>query len=425
VNDSASLYWIILFLVASAFFSASETALFSINKIQQKKLENSERKGDRRIIKVLSKPRFLLITILLGNTLVNISISSFATVYSLYLKKFYGVHLSDSTIIIIQIVITTIIILLLGEIVPKLIAWAKAYPVARAVTIPLQVIGFIFWPVLKLLEIFSKLLSSKKSLETSDEITSEEFHTLIHSQNTMHNLEEHEKKILAGLFRLPKAEIREIIIPRVQVTAIEESQDLDDLKKLIVETGYSRIPVFRGSVDDIVGVIYAKDILIQPDKSSIRDLMRTAWFVTENMKIQTLLNQFKSRKTQIAIVVDEYGGTSGIITLEDIMEELVGEIQDEYDEDEVPSLERIDNCTMIVNGMYGIRELNNELGLEINPEEFDNIADFLLEHFNHVPKDNEKLIYDDKVEFVILESSRNRINKIKATLLDQQIDEHS
>jgi putative hemolysin len=190
------------------------------------------------------------------------------------------------------------------------------------------------------------------------------------------------------------------------------------LKETIIESGYSRIPVFKNTIDDIIGVVYAKDILLHPEAVSIAELMRPAWFVTENMKIQTLLNQFKSKKTQIAIVVDEYGGTSGIITLEDIMEELVGEIQDEYDEDEIPAKERIDENTLIVSGMYSIRELNNELYLDIDPERYDNMADFLLEYFNRVPKNNEKLVYEDKVEFEIIDSSKKRINKIKITKLD-------
>lgn len=413
VNDNSSLYWIFLFLLASAFFSASETALFSLNKLQQKKLENSDKKSDKRILKMLTKPRFLLITILLGNTLVNISISSFATVYALYLKQHFNIMLNNSTIITIQILVTTIVILILGEIVPKLIAWARAYALAKIVSIPLQIMGFVLWPLLKLLEIFSQILSKQKKGSKEEEITTEEFNTLIQSQNTMHNLEEHEKKILAGLFRLPKAEIREIIIPRVHLVAVEEFQSLGELKQLIIDSGYSRIPVFHNTIDDIVGVAYAKDILLHPEIETISQLMRPAWFVTENMKIQTLLNQFKSKKTQIAIVVDEYGGTSGIITLEDIMEELVGEIQDEYDEDELPSFERIDDKTFIVNGMWSIRELNHEMNLELDTDKYDNIADFLLEYFNRVPKINEKLRYEDQVEFTILDSTKKRINKIK------------
>ena len=417
MSDNSSLLWIGLFLLASAFFSGSETALFSLSKLQQKKLENTGKKSDKRILRLLKKPRFLLITILLGNTLVNISISSFATVYSLYLKEHFGVNLSDSTIITIQIIVTTTVILILGEIVPKLIAWAKAHYIARVVTIPLQVIGYILWPFLKILEMFSIMLSKQKKLTDEDEITTEEFQTLIHSHNTMHSLEEHEKRILTGLFKLPKAEIREIIIPRVQITAIEETQSLDDLKALIIESGYSRIPVYRNTIDDIIGVAYAKDILLHAEKKSITDLMRPAWFVTENMKIQTLLNQFKSSKTQIAIVVDEYGGTCGIITLEDIMEELVGEIQDEYDEDDTPSIQRNEDGSFLISGMFGIRELNHELNIELDPDKYDNIADYLLEYFNRVPKINEKLIYQDKIEFCITDSSKKRINKIKVTAI--------
>ena len=387
--------------------------MFSINKLQQKKLENSNKKSDRRILKMLTKPRFLLITILLGNTLVNITISSFATVYSLNLKEQFGIMLSNSALITIQIIVTTIVILILGEIVPKLIALARAYQLARFVSLPLQIMGIILYPLLKLLEIFSRIISRQKALSIEDEITTEEFHTLIQSQNTMHNLEEHEKKILAGLFRLPKAEIREIIVPRVQIMAIEASQSMDELKQLIIESGYSRIPVFRNTIDDVVGVAYAKDILLHPEIETITKLMRPAWFVTENMKVQTLLNQFKIKKTQIAVVVDEYGGTSGIITLEDIMEELVGEIQDEYDEDEIPSFQRADEQTIIVGGNWSIRDLNHEMNLELDPELYDNLADFLLEHFNRVPAINETLVHEDKVEFTILDSDEKRINKIK------------
>jgi CBS domain containing-hemolysin-like protein len=413
VINNTSLYWIGLFLIASGFFSASETALFSINKLQQKKLENTGSKADKRILKVLSKPRFLLITILLGNTLVNISISSFAAMYALYIKEHYGIMISDSAVITIQIFVTTTIILILGEIIPKLIAWAKSYNVAKIVTLPLQIMGYILWPILKPLELLSKLLSKAKADDDKDILTTDEFHTLIQSQNSIHPLEEHEKKILTGLFRLPKAEIREIIIPRVQITAIEESKSIDELKAMIVESGYSRIPVFKDSIDEVVGVVYAKDILLKPAVSNLTELMRPPWFVTENMKIQTLLNQFKSKKTQIAIVVDEYGGTSGLITIEDIMEELVGEIQDEYDSEEIPSFNRIDENVVIVNGMYSIRDLNTELNINIDPSSYDNVADYLLEHFNHVPKINEKLRLEGDIEFTILDSNKKRINRVR------------
>lgn len=422
MSEGTLLYLIFILLVASGFFSASETALFSINKFHLKKLENTNKKSDKRILKLLSKPRFLLITILMGNTLVNISISSFATLYALKLKQVLGLSLSNSAVITIQIIITTMVILVLGEILPKLFAWAKSYSIAKLSTIPIQIIGFVLWPVLKLLEVFSKIISSQKTDNMQKTITTEEFHSIIQSHNPMHSLEEHEKKILSGLFKLPKAEIREIMVPRVHINAAGETQSIDEVKKLIIESGYSRIPVYRNSIDDIIGIIYAKDILLNPQTESILKVMRPAWFVTENMKIQTLLNQFKSKKTQIAIVVDEYGGTNGLITLEDILEELVGEIQDEYDSEVTPILTKTDNY-IITDGMLSIRELNNEMNVEIDPERFDNIADYLLELFNHVPDVNEKTIDENSIEYTILDSNKKKINKIKIQRLkDRDIE---
>jgi len=420
VNNSYTIIWLILLLAASAFFSASETALFSLSKLQLKKLENSNKKIDKRILQLLSQPRMLLITILLANTLVNITFSSFAAVYSLYLNQKLNINLNDSIIITAQIIVTTIIILLLGEIIPKLIAWSKAYLITTVVTVPLKILEVLLWPVIKLLEIFSKLISKQKDGAGEAAITQEEFQTLIHSNAPMHNLEEHEKKILAGLFRLPKTEIREIIIPRVQIVAIDENRSIDELKEVITESGYSRIPVYRGSIDEITGIAYAKDIILHPEIKTIKEIMRKPWFVTENMKIQTLLNQFRSRKIQIAIVVDEYGGTSGLITLEDIMEELVGEIQDEYDEDEAPAMERLENGSIIVNGTFGIRELNNELELNIDPDKYDNLADLLLEYFNSVPPVNAKMKIENKVEFTILDSDKKRINKVRIDFLPEE-----
>ncbi len=402
-----------IFLLGSAFFSGSETALFSLSKIQQKKLENTDKRADKRILKMLGRPRYLLITVLLGNTLVNMAISSFATLYALNLKAKLLLSISDSALIAIQIAITTIVILVFGEVIPKLLAWARSYSISRVVSIPLLIIGILLYPVLKLLEQFSLLISRKRIAGLKTDFTSEEFTTLIHSQNGIHSLEDHERKMLAGIFKLPKAEIREIFIPRVEMVALDETKSLDDLKQLLITSGYSRIPLFRNTIDDIVGIVFAKDILLYPEKKTIRELMRPAWFVTENMKIQTLLNQFRSRKSQIAIVVDEYGGTSGIITLEDILEELVGEIHDEYDKEESPHIQKVDENTYLVKGNCGIRELNRELNLDIDPDEYDNVADFMLDYFQRLPKVNEKTVYLDEFEFVIMESSRRRIKKIK------------
>ena len=222
--------------------------------------------------------------------------------------------------------------------------------------------------------------------------------------------------MLVGLFRFREAEIKEIYVPRVKITAIEENQSLEELKDVIVASGYSRIPVYRESIDDIVGIIYVKDLLLFPEKKSIKEFLRQVWFVTENMKVQTLLNQFKQRKLQVAVVVDEYGGTSGIISLEDILEEIVGEIRDEYDQDETPELIKKDDNTYILSGIYGVRQFNQEFSQEISVEDYDNLAEFLLAHFNHVPIVGENYRLDEQTELVVLDSDEKSIKRIQLNL---------
>jgi len=268
------------------------------------------------------------------------------------------------------------------------------------------------------LERFSNLISRRQSLDKhlGAQFTHEEFHNLIQSESSSRGLEEHEKRMLVGLFRFKDAEIKEIYVPRVKITAIEENQSLDELKEVILASGYSRIPVFRESIDEIVGIIYVKDLLLYPEKTTIKALMRPVWFITENMKVQSLLNQFKQRKLQLAVVVDEYGGTSGIISLEDILEEIVGDIRDEYDKDETPELVKNEDGSYILSGNYSVRQFNQEFNCEIPVDEYDNLAEFLLAHFNHVPQVGEELVFEENLRFRILDSDEKSIKQIQLLL---------
>lgn len=414
--DDGKAFIIIVLLALSAFFSSSETALFSLSRIYLKKLENSEGSNAKRILKLLKRPRHLLITLLLGNTFVNMAISSFGTLLALQMGV--GSGLSESMIVTLQIIVTTILILFFGEIIPKLIALSTADVLSGVISLPLLIVQYVLYIPVWILEKFSTLISSRQSVDkhTGAQFTHEEFHNLIQSESSSRGLEEHEKRMLVGLFRFREAEIKEIYVPRVRITAIDENQSLDELKDIIVASGYSRIPVYRESIDDIVGIIYVKDLLLYPEKKSIKEFLRPVWFVTENMKVQSLLNQFKQKKLQVAVVVDEYGGTSGIISLEDILEEIVGEIRDEYDKDEIPELIKKDDSTYIISGIYSVRQFNQEFSTEIPVEEYDNLAEFLLAHFNHVPAVGENLRYDEQIEFTIMDSDEKSIKQIQMKL---------
>ncbi|HOD59244.1 MAG TPA: hemolysin family protein [Candidatus Syntrophosphaera sp.] len=420
MDDGSALLIILLLLLLSAFFSGSETAFFSLPRLYLKKLEKSKSSSAKRILKLLSRPRQLLITILLGNTFVNMGISSLGALLAIGIAQKH--KFNTSTALTIQVIITTIVIVLFGEIIPKLTALATANKFAQIASLPLQFFSYLFYVPVWLIDKFNLLLSRKKPVDRhmTEKVTTEEIHNLIQSESSKHTLDEDEKKMLVGLFRFKDAKITEIYVPRVKVRAIEENSSLEELKELIVSTGYSRIPVYRKTIDEIVGIIYVKDLILYPEKKTIRELMRPAWFVTENMKVQTLLNQFKQKKMQMAIVVDEYGGTSGIISLEDILEEIVGEIQDEYDQYEVPELSQIDENTYRMQGIVSIRLFNEELDAALDAEEYDNIAEFLLSQFNHVPAPGETLIWEDTLQFKVLDSDNKSIKLIEVIKLPKE-----
>jgi len=414
--DDGKAFIIIVLLAFSAFFSGSETALFSLSRIYLKKLENTGGSSARRILNLLKRPRQLLITLLLGNTFVNMAISSFGALIAIQVSRYYGIN--TSLAISVQVVLTTLIILFFGEIIPKLTALSTADSFSKFISLPMILIRSILFPIVWVLERFSNLISRRQSLDKhlGAQFTHEEFHNLIQSESSSRGLEEHEKRMLVGLFRFKDAEIKEIYVPRVKITAIEENQSLDELKEVILASGYSRIPVFRESIDEIVGIIYVKDLLLYPEKTTIKALMRPVWFITENMKVQSLLNQFKQRKLQLAVVVDEYGGTSGIISLEDILEEIVGDIRDEYDKDETPELVKNEDGSYILSGNYSVRQFNQEFNCEIPVDEYDNLAEFLLAHFNHVPQVGEELVFEENLRFRILDSDEKSIKQIQLLL---------
>lgn len=413
-------YLIAILLLISAFFSGSETAFFSLSKIQLKKLEKSNKSSSKRIFRLLSKTRQLLITVLIGNTLVIILASSLATLIALDIAKSYQPG-SLGIIITLEIIIMTLLILIFGEITPKIFAFSKPVFLSKFASLPLEMLKFILYPIIFILDKLISLFSSQKDKDTNENssLTSEDFHNFVKSKSQNHPLEENEKKIIDSIFRFSSTLVKEIIVPRVDIIGVEISEGLEKAKKVISDSGYSRVPVYHKKIDEIVGVLYAKDLLLNSEKKTLSSIMRKPFYVTENMKIQNLLNQFKSKKIQIAIVVDEYGGTSGLITLEDILEQLVGEIMDEYDE-EMPDITKINNSDYLLSGMTNIQDINQQFNLMLN-EEYENLAALLYDELNHVPQKNEKFIIKKQVEFTITQIKRQRIYYVKMHLLNPDV----
>ncbi|MEA2096476.1 MAG: hemolysin family protein [Candidatus Cloacimonadota bacterium] len=417
MNVSFPIISIIGFLIISAFFSGSETAFFSLTKIQIKKLEKSNNKSSKRILRLLNNPKELLIIILLGNTIVNVAASSTAALFAIRIGEKYLQHFSQSILMMIEIIIMTILLLIFGEIAPKLLAFSSPEKTARSSSLILEIIKYVFWPIIKILELISSIFTTKKRQVEQTDITSEDFKNLIQSKVTQHPLEENEKKIITSIFRFSSTDAKRIMTPRVDIAGVDTSEGLQNVKNMIISSGHSKIPIYKTNIDNIIGIIYAKDIILNPKKQSISSLLRPPLFVTENTKIQNLLNKFKRRKIQIAIIVDEYGGTEGLVTLEDILEELVGEIRDEYD-NEKPNIVKQNNGTFSINGMYSISELNDKFILDIDEEKYDNLAEFIYDNFNKVPEVNESFIYKDLVKFTVKRIKARRIQYITLEVIN-------
>ena len=407
---------IALCVVLSALFAAAETSFFSISKVLMKKLEKENIARSKRILFLLKKPKQLLITTLLGSTLVNILATSYATLRVLeYTQSFSPTN--KSLVLTGMIITMTIILLIIGEIIPKLYAYSSAIRVASFTSYLIYAVRFILYPIIIFLELFTASTSKKKNTNilSSSSLSHEDIQNIVQSNSKDSPLEESEKKIIAGIFRFPTTTVKEIMVPRVDIQGIELSASIDAVQKVIIESGYSRIPVYKKTIDDITGVIYAKDLIISPHKTSLLALQRKVLFITENMKIQTLLAQFQSKKKLIAIVVDEYGGTSGLVTLEDILEELVGEIMDEYD-DEQPMITKLQEKHYLVSAMIQVSAFNREFNTDLN-EDYDNLADFLYSEFNQIPQKNEQFIYHDSLEFTISHLKNQRINFVRVKLI--------
>ncbi len=418
MDDSVPLLTIGIFLLLSAFFSGSETAFFSLSKIHLKKLEKENDRKTRRVVRLLHNPRELLIIILIGNTIVNVAASSIAATLALKWAKSLGGS-AGSLALVVEIVVMTMLLLIVGEITPKLIAFSSPEKFAIHAGFVLECMRYLLWPIIKILSFISSIFSDKSAPRFQPNLTSEDFKNLINSKVTENSLEESEKMIIDSIFRFSSITAREIMVPRVDIEAIDIGQGIDALKQLIIDEGYSKIPIYRKNIDSIIGMVYAKDIILNPEKTNIHALLRPTIFIPENVKIQNLLNQFRTRKIQFAIVVDEYGGTSGLITLEDILEELVGEILDEYDEEQAYVTKLTENEYML-NAMVSVAELNRTFNLNIDEDKYDNLADFLYDSMNKVPTRNEKYFYDNAVQFTISNIKANRINYVRMKILNEE-----
>ncbi len=410
---------IVILLILSALFSASETALTSVSKLKLLKRDEKE-----KIVKV----NRLLTAILVANNFVNLLASSLATVLFMRLMQ----RLSEGVVVFLSTVLVTIVLLIFGEITPKIYAREYAEKVYEKSAKIITLIEKMLSPITKVLLLISnklvKLIGGQ-AMESAPFITSDDIVVAVNIGKEDGTIGRQEGMIVERTFELSETTIKEIMTPRVDVVAIEEDASLQELMELVEKEGYSRIPVYKEDIDNIVGVCYVKDVVGILAKSGegnlaskkVKEIVREPIFVPETMKVSTLLKVFKEKKVHLAIVVDEFGGTAGIVTLEDVLEELIGEIMDEYDYDETNIIKKISENTYLVKGTAPINDLERELDIEFPETEHETIAGFLLEFFQRIPSVGEEMALG-RYHFKIVAATKNRIERVLISIKENEDD---
>lgn len=411
------LFIILILLLGSAFFSGSEVALFSLDK---KKLDsNFNRSGIiyRYLINLISYPRRLLVTILIGNTIVNVAASIVAVSIAIDLSNLFNISLD--LLLTFQILVITILILLFGELFPKMIASKNPVKFAKYIAVPLNICTIIIYPVAEIIAEILRLSSSSLKFDKSKSaISNEELVELTNIGKEKGAIEEGEHSLISSIVMFAGITVDEVMTPRVDIVAVPVEENYDGIIKTITNSGHSRIPVYKNNLDEIIGIIFAKDLLkfIRVNNSlenfSLESLMKKPLFVPETKPINELLKEFQEKKVHLAIVVDEYGGTSGLITLEDIIEEVLGDIWDEFDkeEDEIIS---IDDKRFIALGKTKLDDLNEQLHTNIIVEEndYDTLGGFIFNKAGNIPKEGFSFV-SGNFRYTVKEIQKRRIKKV-------------
>ncbi len=408
-------------LILSGFFSGSEVALFGVEK---KKINFylPNKTTQRYLSYLLSSPRRLLISILIGNNLVNVAISIISVLLVTDLASVYGLNLS--LLVFIQITVITVLILIFGELLPKVLATKYQIKFLRIITVPLYYYSVIVFPLSELLSEFIRVATSRlKFSKKKFVVESSEISDISKLSGDLINLNREEKEILESLNEFKEIVAREIMTHRVDIVALSDNEDIDEAINIVTRSGHSRIPVYEKNIDNIIGILHAKDLLkysINPKLKTgvkLRDLIKRPMFIPESKKINDLLDDFQSKKNHIAIVVDEYGGTAGLITLEDIIEEVIGDIWDEFDKSELKIIKISDN-TYIVNAYLTFNEFESETKIQLNIQEkikSESFAVFLLGQFKQIPEQG-TFVEINGLRITVVEIAKKRIKKVKLEL---------
>ena len=401
---------LVILLIGSSFFSASETALMSLSKIRIRHMQDEGIKGAKLVASLIDDLNILLTSILIGNNVVNIAATSIST--SLFIALIGPQGVAVATFIM------TILVLLFGEITPKTIAANSSEKVSILVSKPIKVIIFLLTPLVWVFNLITSVIFKILGVDNKNNqpyITEEELKTMVNVSHEEGVLEIEERQIINNVFQFGDMQAKEAMVQRLDMVVINIEDSYDEIIDMFKNEKLSRMPVYNESIDDIIGILNIKDVIFLTDEEiknfDINKYIREPFFTYEFKKITQLLEEMKIEKTQMAIVVDEYGGTSGLITIEDLVEVIVGDIEDEYDEEDEEIIE-IKEDEYVVEGSTKITDVNELIGVNLESEEFDSIGGFIIGYLKRLPEENE-IIKVDNIEFRIESLDKNRIKKIR------------
>lgn len=410
---------LLILVLLSAFFSSAETSLMSANKIKMRSLSENGNKSAGIVIKLNENSGKMLSAILIGNNVVNLSASSLATI--LAQEKFQSIPISIITGIL------TIVVLIFGEIVPKTVATIKSDTMALIYAPIINALCFILTPVIFILDKFSRVIMFIIRIDPNKKtstMTEDEFLTVVDVTHEEGVIESEEREMIENVVVFGDSLAKDIMVPRIDVEFVEDNESYDEIVKKFRESNFSRLPVYHETNDNVVGVLFLKDLfsLNSDNNFDITKVMRKPFFTFEFKKTADLLSEMRQHKLSIAVVLDEYGATAGIITIEDLLEEIVGELRDEYDSDEEDLIKKISDTEFVVDGSTKLDDINEVLGLSIESDDYDSIAGHIIHLLEHIPDAGEETA-DDKARYVVEAVDKNRIDKIHVYIINDDKEE--
>lgn len=404
---------LVILILLSGFFSSAETALTTVNRIHLKTLADEGSKKAALVLKILEQQDKMLAAILIGNNIVNLSASSLATTVAIDL---FG---SDAVGVVTGVL--TLVVLIFGEIAPKNAASINAERLSLKYARIIHVLMVVMTPVIFIINHLARgvmfLMGVRRKTQDST-ITTEELRTLVDVGHEEGVIENEERRMINNVFDFGDAQAKEIMVPRADIFAVSVDDSYDTVAAVYKNERFSRLPVYRDDKDHIVGIINIKDFAFVQDRGAFHpsDIMYDPYYTYETKSTSQLLLEMREKSKTVTIVLDEYGGAVGMITLEDLLEELVGEIRDEYDRDEDDLIQKVQERTYLVEGSVKIDDLNEQLGLELDSENYDSIGGYMIEQLDHLPEQGESVRTDEGILLTAEKMNKNRIERIRMVL---------